>query len=70
QTKVSVALAEMAGIAPAVAICEMLDSETGKALSKEKAMEFAEERNIPFVEGKDVVKHYKEFREIKAKIFI
>lgn len=70
QTELSVALAETAGIAPAVAICEMLDSETGKALSKEKAMKFAEERGIPFVEGKEIVKHYREFREIKAKLFI
>ena len=70
QTELSVALAEIAGIAPAVAICEMLDSETGRALSKEKAMKYAEEKGFPFVEGKEIVKHYKEFREIKAKIFL
>lgn len=70
QTELSVALAEIAGIAPAVAICEMLDSETGKALSKEKAVKFSEERGIPFVEGKEIVKFYRDFREIKAKIFI
>ncbi|NHW88644.1 MAG: 3,4-dihydroxy-2-butanone-4-phosphate synthase [Archaeoglobi archaeon] len=70
QTELSVALAEIAGIAPAVAICEMLDSETGRALSKEKAMKYAEEKGFPFVEGKEIVKYYKEFREIKAKIFL
>uniref|UniRef100_A0A7J2TI88 3,4-dihydroxy-2-butanone 4-phosphate synthase n=1 Tax=Archaeoglobus fulgidus TaxID=2234 RepID=A0A7J2TI88_ARCFL len=70
QTELSVALAEMAGIAPAVAICEMLDSETGKALSKEKAMKYAEEKGLAFVEGKEIVRYYKEFREVKAKIFL
>jgi len=69
QTELSVALAEMAGIAPAVAICEMLDAETGKALSKKKAMEYAEEKGIPFVEGKDIVKYYKEFKEIRINLF-
>ncbi len=69
QTELSVALAEMAGIAPAVAICEMLDAETGKALSKKKAKEYAESRGIPFVEGKDIVRFYKEFKEIRMNIF-
>jgi len=69
QTELSVALAEMAGIAPAVAICEMLDAETGKALSKKKAKEYAEGKGIPFVEGKDIVKYYKEFKEVRMKIF-
>jgi 3,4-dihydroxy 2-butanone 4-phosphate synthase len=70
QTELSVALAEMAGIAPAVAICEMLDAETGRALSKDKALRYAEENGLPFVEGKDVVEAYKEFRECCANIFV
>ncbi|MCX8172345.1 MAG: 3,4-dihydroxy-2-butanone-4-phosphate synthase, partial [Archaeoglobaceae archaeon] len=70
QTELSVALAEMAGIAPAVAICEMLDSETGEALKKDKAMKYAEEKGIPFIEGKEIVKCYREFREVKTKLFI
>jgi 3,4-dihydroxy 2-butanone 4-phosphate synthase len=70
QTELSVALAEMSGIAPAVAICEMLDATTGKALLKDKAMRYAEENNLPFIEGKDIVDAYKEFKEIKAKLFI
>ncbi len=69
QTELSVALAEMAGIAPAVAICEMLDAETGKALSKKGAKAYAEEKGIPFVEGKDIVKYYKEFKEVRMNIF-
>ncbi len=69
QTELSVALAEMAGIAPAVAICEMLDAETGKALSKKKAKEYAESRGIPFVEGREIVRFYREFKEIRMNIF-
>jgi len=69
QTELSVALAEMAGMTPAVGICEMLDAETGKALSKKKAKEYAEEKGIPFVEGKDIVKYYKEFKEVRMNIF-
>jgi len=70
QTELSVAIAEMAGIAPAVAICEMLDAETGKALPKDKAIRYAEENGLPFVEGKDVVGAYREFRECCANIFV
>ncbi len=70
QTELSVALAEMAGVAPAVAICEMLDAETGRALSREKAMKYAEENEIPFIDGKTIVENYREFKEIKKKIFV
>jgi 3,4-dihydroxy 2-butanone 4-phosphate synthase len=70
QTELSVALAEMAGIAPAVAICEMLDDATGRALSKKKAIAYAEEKGVPFIDGKTIVKHYMEFKEIKANIFV
>jgi 3,4-dihydroxy 2-butanone 4-phosphate synthase len=70
QTELSVALAEMAGVSPAVAICEMLDAETGKALSKDRAFQYAEEKGIPFVEGKEIVEHYRDFKEVKVKLFI
>lgn len=70
QTELSVALAEMAGIAPAVAICEMLDAETGRALTKEKAMEYAEEKEIPFIDGRTIVEHYRRFREVEVGLFI
>ncbi|RUM33232.1 MAG: 3,4-dihydroxy-2-butanone-4-phosphate synthase [Archaeoglobus sp.] len=70
QTELSVALAQMAGITPAVAICEMLDEKTGKALSKKDAIKYSEEKGFPFVEGREVVSYYSEFKEIKAKLFI
>jgi 3,4-dihydroxy 2-butanone 4-phosphate synthase len=58
QTELSIALADMAGIPPAVVICEMLDDVTGKALPKEKAKEYGVYKGIPFVEGKEIVKAY------------
>lgn len=61
-TELSIALAEMANILPVMVICEMLDGETGKALSKEKAVEYARKNNIPFIEGKDIVKAYSEYK--------
>jgi 3,4-dihydroxy 2-butanone 4-phosphate synthase len=70
QTELSIALAEMAGVSPAVAICEMLDAETGRALPKEKAIDYAEEKGIPFVEGKEIVEQYRDFKEVKVKLFL
>ncbi|HUU75444.1 MAG TPA: 3,4-dihydroxy-2-butanone-4-phosphate synthase [Methanoregulaceae archaeon] len=56
QTELSVAMAIMAGITPAVTICEMLDDESGGALSKEDARRYAREHGMVFVEGEEVVK--------------
>lgn len=55
QTELSVALALLAGISPAMAICEMLDRESGDALSKADAIAFASERDMVFMEGKEIV---------------
>lgn len=54
QTELSVTLARMAGVTPAIAICEMLDDQTGLALKKDDAIRYAEEHGLVFVEGKDV----------------
>ena len=50
-TEMAVRLAEMAGLVPAVAVCEMLDSTTFTALSVEKAYEYAKENNLCIIEG-------------------
>ncbi len=55
QTELSVQLAVMAGICPSMVVCEMLDGNTGKALSKEDAKRYAIQHNLPFVEGKDII---------------
>ncbi len=64
QTELSVVLALLAGISPAMAICEMLDNESGRALSKEDAVAFASERDTVFIEGKDIVEAYQTVRSI------
>jgi len=54
QTELSIVLARAAGVTPAMAMCEMMDGETGDALSKEDAKKYAKERGLAFIEGTDV----------------
>ncbi len=58
QTELSVALAHMAGVTPAMVVCEMLDDYNGKALSKEKAKEYGKEHDLVFLEGQEIVEAY------------
>ena len=58
QTELSVALARMAGITPAMVVCEMLDNNNGKALSKEDSKEYGKEHGLVFLEGKEIVEAY------------
>ncbi len=58
QTELSIALADLAGVTPAVTVCEMLDDETGMALSKEDARAYARKHGLVFIEGKDVVEKW------------
>jgi len=58
QTELSVALAVLAGIPPAMVICEMLDNESGGALSKATAMAFASKHDLVFMEGKEIVEAF------------
>jgi 3,4-dihydroxy 2-butanone 4-phosphate synthase len=57
-TELSVYLCRLAGISPAAAICEMLDSKTHDALSVEKAWEYAQIHSIPFLDGQQLVANY------------
>ncbi|KXB06153.1 3,4-dihydroxy-2-butanone 4-phosphate synthase [candidate division MSBL1 archaeon SCGC-AAA382F02] len=61
-TEFSVVLAEMAGVSPAVAVCEMMDSETKRALNEEKAEEYAEEKSLVFLEGDEILEAYRNNR--------
>jgi len=54
-TELGLALAAAAGVAPAIAGCEMLDDETGGALSTADARAYAHRHGLPFVEGTAVV---------------
>ncbi|MHC1600201.1 MAG: 3,4-dihydroxy-2-butanone-4-phosphate synthase [Candidatus Methanospirareceae archaeon] len=58
QTELSVALALLAGISPAMVICEMLDNESGGALSKANAKAFASESDAVFIEGEEIVEAF------------
>jgi 3,4-dihydroxy 2-butanone 4-phosphate synthase len=61
QTELSVALAEMAGITPAVTVCEMLDDRSGLALSKADAQNYAKKHGLVFVEGSEVIEWWERF---------
>jgi 3,4-dihydroxy 2-butanone 4-phosphate synthase len=53
-TELCVYLMKLAGMTPAVAICEMMDSQTHRALSIEKASAYAKRSGIPFVEASEL----------------
>ena len=61
QTELSIALAEMAGINPAMVVCEMLDTETGKALSKADSIAYAKKNGLVFLTGQSIVDEYQKF---------
>jgi 3,4-dihydroxy 2-butanone 4-phosphate synthase len=48
----------MAGITPAMVVCEMLDDNNGKALSKEKAKEYGKDNGLIFLEGQEIIEAY------------
>ncbi len=55
QTELSIRLAEISGVNPSMVVCEMLDGNTGKALSKQDAKKYAARYDMPFLEGKDIM---------------
>lgn len=54
-TELGIALANAAGIAPAVVVCEMLDDETGAALPPPNARAYAERTDAVYLEGKTLL---------------
>ena len=50
-TELSIYLSNLAGVTPAVVVCEMLDSNTHRALSLKMAKNYAMEADIPFLES-------------------
>lgn len=57
-TELSVALMEMAGVSPSAAVCEMLDAETNRALSRKGAKEYSKENELVYLEGERIRKGY------------
>jgi 3,4-dihydroxy 2-butanone 4-phosphate synthase len=60
-TELACALAEMAGATPVLAICEMLDSRTSKALRVKDSIKYAEERGLVHLDGFELVNEYKKW---------
>lgn len=57
-TELSMALAEKADIDKTMVVCEMLDDETGRALSLADAQELGDEREIPLVRGQKIIDEF------------
>ncbi len=58
QTELSIALAKIAGITPAMVVCEMLDDTNGKALARPDAEKYGDDHSLVFVDGEEVVEAY------------
>jgi 3,4-dihydroxy 2-butanone 4-phosphate synthase len=54
-TEFGLALAEATDMPPAAVVCEMLDDESGAALSPADARAYADRQGIPYVEGETLV---------------
>ncbi|MFX1512943.1 MAG: 3,4-dihydroxy-2-butanone-4-phosphate synthase [Promethearchaeota archaeon] len=57
-TELTIVLANMAGITPVTTICEMMDGETGKALSLEKAKEYAIRHSLPIINSELIFEEF------------
>jgi 3,4-dihydroxy 2-butanone 4-phosphate synthase len=57
-TELGLALAEAAGVEPAVVVCEMLDDETGGAVSPAAARAYADRNGFPYVEGSELIARF------------
>ncbi len=54
-TELGIVLAAAADRSPAVVVCEMLDDETGGALSPADARAYAERHEFPYLEGSEII---------------
>ena len=59
-TELVVSILKMAGLAPAGSGCEIM-GDNGKALSKDKAKQYADDNKLAFLEGKEIVKAWKKW---------
>jgi 3,4-dihydroxy 2-butanone 4-phosphate synthase len=54
-TELGIALAAEAGTAPAVVVCEMLDDESGTAMSRAGARAYADRHDLAFLTGRQLL---------------
>lgn len=59
-TEMGVALAERAGVPPAVVVCEMLDDTTGGALSRTNALRYASANDFVFIDESTLLEELKD----------
>lgn len=62
-TEISLAMTEMADIEPITVVCEMMDEKTGNARSIVDAEKYAKENGLIFLDGKEVIEAYSEFKK-------
>lgn len=62
-TEMSIALMEMAGLTEVAVCCEMMDDVSGGSLSTDDARKYAEENDLVFLNGADLIAAYKEFAD-------
>jgi len=65
-TELTVSLAYLGGLTPVTVLCEMLDGETGKALSLKKAREYAEKHGLLMIEGNEIIEAFKNFKNARS----
>ena len=57
-TELGTYLMEIAGLTPSATLVEMLD-DNGLSLSREKAMNFAKEHSLTFIDGESIIRRWK-----------
>ena len=60
-TEMSIALMEMAGLTEVAVCCEMMDDKTGGSLPTKDAKKYAEDHDLVFMSGADLIEAYKEY---------
>ena len=59
-TELVISMMKIAGLPPVGSGCEIMGDD-GRALPKEKAMQYAKKHNLVFLEGKEIVKAWKKW---------
>ena len=59
-TELAVSLLKMAGLTAVGSGCEIM-GDNGKALSKEEALNYAKEKNLTYLEGKEIIKTWEKW---------
>jgi len=59
-TELVISMMKMAGLPPSGSGCEMIGNN-GRALTKENAKKYAEDNNLVFIEGKEIVEAWKKW---------